>query len=55
MQNQFAYEKECFGYLEAIALVCDSASHFDRLEKLLIDNTVQQLSELTSLANGNWY
>lgn len=29
------------GDLVAIALVCESARHFNKLEKLLIENTVQ--------------
>ena len=40
------------GDLVAIALVCESARHFNKLEKLLIDNTVQQLPELAALAGG---
>ena len=40
------------GDLVAIALVCGSARHFNKLEKLLIENTVQQLPELAALARG---
>ena len=38
------------GDLVAIALVCESARHFNKLEKLLIGSTVQQLPGLAALA-----
>ena len=40
------------GDLVAIALVCESSRYFNKLEKLLIENTVQQLPRLATLAGG---